>query len=295
MLAGGRADAGVIFYFTTNDFASAASSLILSGTEDWSSAGNAPATSLSDPLSPGVPNGPFANGSSVGAGVQVQSNALGDNPTNTAPGHGLYYAPAGFVGVSGNVQPSDQVSANAPNDGFDMIFQSPGGSTPKAVTFSPMYYELGGGGGDAGYLPNVSGSADLTIRVYNQNNAFLGSATVSNVQDCLENAYLGITTTGGDTLGRVNVWATSTDTSGADNIAVYADAAPSPTLHALNWTSGNFTLRLDGLSNQSYAILSSSNLVNWNYLQTNLLSSNSIQLTLAATNTLRFYRAQRVP
>jgi len=79
------AHAGVSFYFTTNDFVSASASLVLRGTEDWSSAGNAPAVALSDPLSPGVANGPFANGSSLAAGAQVQSNSLGDNPTNIPP------------------------------------------------------------------------------------------------------------------------------------------------------------------------------------------------------------------
>jgi len=286
-------NAGVSFYFTTKGFAVATAAMTLRGTEDWSSAGNAPATSLSDPLSPGVANGPFANGSSVAAGVQVQSNFLGNTPTNTAPGDGLYYAPAGYIGNSGNVQPSDQVSANRPNDGFDMIFQTIGLSVPRAVSFSPMYYQLGSTG--EGSSPGDTSAADLTIRVYNQSGAFLGSATVTNVQDCLEDAFLGIVTTGSDTLGRVNVWATSTDTSGADNIAVYADAEITPTLHALGFASGNFSFELDGRAGRQYAILSTGDFASWIYEQTNQLSSNSMQLTLVATNALRFYRAQSLP
>jgi len=184
------------------------------------------------------------------------------------------------------------VSADFRNDGFDMIFLTNDGSIPRAVSFSPMFYLLTQGGSEGGGGINPT---NLTIRVYNQANVLLGSTTVSNVQDCLEDAYLGIITTGGDTLGRVNVWATPTDTSGADNISVYTDAFPSPTLHALSWSSGHFNLRLNGLAGQSYAIQSSGDLANWDYVQTNLLASDSIAITVPATHAIRFYRAQWLP
>jgi len=68
-----------------------------------------------------------------------------------------------------------------------------------------------------------------------------------------------------------------------------------PSLRAVGASGGNFHGWLDGQAGQRYAILSSSNLVDWQYVQTNTLVSNSVSLTLAATNALRFYRAQWLP
>jgi hypothetical protein len=224
--------------------------------------------------------------------VQVQSNFLGDNPTNTAPGDGLYYPPTGFVGASRNVQPSDQVSAGFQNDGFDMIVLTNDGSIPRVVSSSPMFYRLTHGGSEGGGGINPT---NLTIRVYSQANVLLGSKTGSNVPDCLEDADLGIITRGCDTLGRVNVWAKRTAISGADNISVYTDAFPSPTLHALSWSSGNLNLRLEGLAGQNNAIQSIGDLVNWDYVQTNLLASDSIAIAVLATHAIWFCRARWLP
>jgi len=211
--------ASVVFFSTPAEFATVLDSLTLMGTEDWSSASDAPAQLIDDPLLPGVAKGPFPNGSSVDAGVTVQSNSLGDNPTNAPGGSLMYYAPAGFVGWSGNVQPSEQLGASFGGHGFDLILSEVGGNTPVAVEFSPMFYLLNG----------FTNSASVTIRVFSPSNGFLGSTTVPNVEDCLEDAYVGILTTDGDSLGRVNIWATSTDVSGADNIAVYS-GTPVPVL-----------------------------------------------------------------
>ena len=60
-------------------------------------------------------------------------------------------------------------------------------------------------------------------------------------------------------------------------------------------SASSFSFWLDGLPGQRYAIQSSSNFVNWTALQTNLLSSNSLPISLPATNTHRFFRAQWVP
>ena len=62
------------------------------------------------------------------------------------------------------------------------------------------------------------------------------------------------------------------------------------------WSSGNnLAFWLDGEAGQRYAIQSSGNLSNWQYLQTNILASNSLQIVLAVTNSVRFYRAQWLP
>jgi hypothetical protein len=68
-----------------------------------------------------------------------------------------------------------------------------------------------------------------------------------------------------------------------------------PSLSAASVTGGNLNLQLNGLAGQRYTILASSNLVNWQYLQTNILTSNSLSLSLPATNMQRFYRAQWLP
>jgi hypothetical protein len=58
---------------------------------------------------------------------------------------------------------------------------------------------------------------------------------------------------------------------------------------------GSFSFWLDGLAGQRYAIQGSSNLVQWTSLQTNLLSSNSLPVTLPAGDAQRFFRAQWLP
>jgi hypothetical protein len=279
------ANAGVTFYTTSSMFNPAVTSFNLRGTENWSTATGTEIANVSDPLLPGVANGPLPTGSSVTVGVRAQSNSLGNNPTHPAPGLGMVYAPAGFVGVSGNLQPTKQVSGNVTNSSFDLIFTNIGQSVPRAASLSPMYYRIS----------SANNSATVTVRVYNQANTLLGSTTVANVKDCLEDAYLGIVTTDSDTLGRINIWATAKDVPGADNIAVY-DAAPiPPTLKAVSRTGKNFTFKLAGQAGHRYAIQSGTNLVNWQSIQTNTLATNSIQLTITATNNLRFYRAQWLP
>ena len=60
-------------------------------------------------------------------------------------------------------------------------------------------------------------------------------------------------------------------------------------------SASSFNFWLDGVSGQRYAIQGSTNFANWTALQTNLLSSNSVSISLPATNAHRFYRAQWVP
>jgi hypothetical protein len=60
-------------------------------------------------------------------------------------------------------------------------------------------------------------------------------------------------------------------------------------------STNTFSFLLNGQTNQHYAILTSSNLLNWQTVQTNTLASNPVQITLPATNTAMFYRAQWLP
>ncbi len=279
--------AGVEFQTTLPAFTSAAAAFSLMGTENWSSAGNASAIAINDPLAPGVANGPFAAGTSVASGIRVQSNALGEGATNTMPGGGLFFSPTNFTGNSGNKQPSNQVSGNLQNESVDIIFSSVAGKAPRAVSLVPTFYRLGN-----------SNAGTVTIQVYNQTNALIGSNIVANVQDALENAFIGITTTGSDVLGRVSLWASTSDAVGADNISVYGSESgggTGPRLFGPQLTGASFSVRLDAEAGQTFRILASSDLATWVPVQTNTLVSASQQLTLPASGSARFYRAELLP
>ncbi len=72
-------------------------------------------------------------------------------------------------------------------------------------------------------------------------------------------------------------------------------AGDPPQLRVSREPANTINLWLDGQAGQRYAMLSSGNLVSWQYLQTNTLASNSLHITVAATNAQRFYRAQWLP
>jgi oligosaccharide reducing-end xylanase len=60
-------------------------------------------------------------------------------------------------------------------------------------------------------------------------------------------------------------------------------------------TPTSLTFCLNGQANVSYAIYTSTDLVNWSPVQTNTLVSTYTNFTVDASNTLQFYRAQWVP
>lgn len=217
LLATSDARAGVQFF--VNDpagFAAATASRGLLGGEDWSS-GDGLLQTVTDPLLPGVAKGPFPNGVNPATGMSVQSNTLGSVGTTTSPGGHLAFAPQGFVGESGNVQPSDQLSANQNDDGFDMLFGNGAVEQPVAVALSPMFYRTEGGLNDSG---------TISVRVFDETGTQLGTSSVPNVVDVLETSYLGIVATDLDVIGRINLWAAPDAVAGADNILVYG--APEP-------------------------------------------------------------------
>jgi len=284
-LVSAAVQAGVEFHTAPSAFNTAVAGFASRGTEAWSTATATQPVVVTDPLSPGVPKGPFPNGSSAVVGIRVQSNALAHNPTQPSPGAGLFYAPAGFTGTSGNTQPTKQLSVWLTNDSFDIIFTTIGQKVSRAVSLSPMYYRI--------FSPHNAGT--IGIRVYNQANQFLGNTIITNVPDCLESAYVGIVTTGSDTLGRINLWSTSRDVVGADNITVYDAPAALPTLRAAGASDDVFSFTLEGQAGQRYAILAGNSVGIWNPLQTNLLSGGSTILTFPIENSTRFFRAQWVP
>ncbi len=208
-LVPGPSRAGVMFYVDTQaGFDAATSGLVLAGMEDWSSSTlpDGQGIHFDDPLEPGVSNGPFPNGTNPATGMTVQSNTLGGNPTVLSPGGGLAAASAGFLGT-----PDDQVSSDYIDTSFDMIFAIAG---TQAVSFTPLVFDQVGTGN--------AGTA--TIRVYDSANALLGSVQDIPVAGFTNpTTIVGVVTTGGDDIGRINVFATSANDrfAGADNIAVY--------------------------------------------------------------------------
>lgn len=213
--------AGVIFYLNNPaGFNTAASAFTFKGTENWEestlAAGNI--ANFNDPLAPGVANGPFPTGTIAAAGVTAQSNTLGSAAATLSPRGvgGLATASVGYVGT-----PSDQVSPNSPNDSFDLII-NPSGNYSGAVGLNPLFFDFGA-------TSSTSTPGTVVVKVYDQTNALLGSQTVNGV-DYSATAFLGMVTTGGSNIRRVNLWAstnTANSTAGADNIAVYG-ALPEP-------------------------------------------------------------------
>ena len=211
------AQAGVLFF--VNDpagFAAATASFAVLGSEDWSSGAATGLQAISDPLQPGVAKSVFPHGVEASTGMTVQSNTLGNAGTTAAPGGNLAFAPQGYVGASGNVQASDQLSALTNGHGFDMIFGGAGVEQPDAVSFSPMFYRT--------TAPNDSGT--ISVRVFGMGGAQLGTTSVANVVDVSEASFLGVIATESDVIGRVNLWAASNAVAGADEIVVLA--APEP-------------------------------------------------------------------
>jgi hypothetical protein len=73
-------------------------------------------------------------------------------------------------------------------------------------------------------------------------------------------------------------------------------AANLPRLRPGSMSATNtFNFWLDGQAGQQYVIQSSTDLVDWQPIQTNLLSSNSVQIIMSGTDAVRFYRARSLP
>lgn len=68
-----------------------------------------------------------------------------------------------------------------------------------------------------------------------------------------------------------------------------------PQLSQAATTNNQFQFRLNGQIGQRYAILASTNLVNWTPLQTNTLSASFQNISVGLTNRQQFYRAQWLP
>jgi len=207
--------AAIVFY--VNDaagFGTATASFNLAGTESFegSSLASGSITTLDDPLVPNVANGPFPSGTLPSAGVSVRSNTLGGNPTSLSPrgASGLATASVGYLG-----SPSDQVSNNTEADSFDLTFAPSNGQFVRAVGIAPLYF-------DSSATTSTSHSGSLQIRVYAADQTtLLGTQTITGV-DFSGSSFIGVVSSGGDVIGRINIWdlSASSHWQGADDVTV---------------------------------------------------------------------------
>lgn len=150
-----------------------------------------------DPLSPGVPQGPFPNGLEGVGNMIVQANTLGNGQVPSM----RFPSPNGLVHVSaaaGFGNESDMVLANQFVDGFDMIF--PGADT-IAVGFESM---------------SLLGGSTISIEVFGPDLTTL----IGNMNASAEpNTFVGISSD--IPIGRINFYDFGNGAEGADNIQVW--------------------------------------------------------------------------
>ena len=133
--------------------------------------------------------------------VQFVSNL---NPQATfVPGQGIFYAKNGFNGINNNVLGADSFV-----DSFDIISGPPAGDNHTAISFEVM--QLPG----FGFPPPV-----FHISVYDKDDVEVGKF----VMDWTINSklFVGIITTDGTTIGRVDIWDQSGGPEGISSFALY--------------------------------------------------------------------------
>jgi hypothetical protein len=135
----------------------------LVGVEDFESSTLAPGSvvTVDDPLSPGVANGPFPNGTFAASGLTIQSNSLTGWPTPLSPGGNLAATSIGYNGAT-----SDQVRTHTIDHTLDLIFAEPG---TYGVSFTPIVY-------DNALAPQ---GGQIQFSVYDKSGTWLGAVTAT--------------------------------------------------------------------------------------------------------------------
>jgi hypothetical protein len=221
--------ASAVLLFVDNEAAynAAVAALTFAGTEDFESSTLGPnlaTNNFTDPLAPGVANGPFPTGTNPATGLTVQSNTLAGMPVMVSPRglFGLGTASAGFFGT-----PTDQVSNSAVGDSFDMLF---GLTNTFAVSFNPLVFDQAA----------TAGVGAFDIRVFDTSNTLiLGPTQITAAAFTNPTTHVGIVAMAGEDIGRINLFGTGSiagggtvDFTGADNINVYTagQVTPPPTI-----------------------------------------------------------------
>jgi hypothetical protein len=164
------------------------------------------AVGIPEPLTQGVPNGPYPNG--LRAPISVYSNLMGDGGL-TRQGRGGSQPLAAFEGGNG-YSATDSVIANYFVDGLDLVML---GSDVNAIGFNPMVY---------------SGSDTLQIKIFGLGNNLLGTfkSSASNA----EKDYFGFVAN--EPIGRVNLFGLGGNAEGGDNVELWTKV-PAPGSAAL--------------------------------------------------------------
>lgn len=196
--------------------------LSLVGTEDFESSTLADnMTSLiSDPLMPGVANGPFTSGALASPGIRIQSNTNIDGGASLSVrgGNSLFTNSDGYRGGT-----SDIVGTAVGTDSLDILMPFGLGAGVRAVSLHPLFVGFINGIG----FPTLNTSLD--IKVFDTTNLLIGSFqfTTNNTNT----NFLGLVTTGGENIGRINIdnFTFDDDMSLAvDNISVFTTSSVPP-------------------------------------------------------------------
>ncbi len=192
-------------------------------------------------------------------------------PTNTTP---TYKAMKMFRNYDGNKSTfgDTSVSATGPNPDYISTFAAMR-STDGALTIMAINKQIGS-------------NTPVTVTLTN----FLPAGTAQIWQLTSANAIThlsDISFTGG----------TFSNTLPAQSITLFVvPAGTTPSLLVGTMSSSNtFNFWLNGQAEQRYTIQASSDLINWQSIQTNKLAGSSLNIILPATNQAQFYRTQWLP
>ncbi len=210
------------FIFFTNDqvgflAAQTSSGNTPLGTEtfDQSTATPGNVTVFNDPLTQGVPNGPFPTG--LMQPFTIQSNTLAGGATSPSP--------QGFQGLvnfaeGGGGNTSDVVLANDTPDSLDFIFNRV--TNIAGVGFNTI---------------SIFDASLLQIQVFDLDDVLRGTTMINGNPQGTN--FIGIQATGDDRIGRINIFSTTFGDSqqeGGDNIQLFqanVAAVPEPSTWAM--------------------------------------------------------------
>ena len=226
----GTTDAGIIFFTDEAAFnqALADAGKISKGIEDFEQALISPnqAIFLDDPLNINNLQGVFNSGDFID-NLTFQSNTNGTPPLND-PGvngpnplgvNGLRLMGPGFGGATnvGLVSPFG-------NESFDIISGPPAGGNHTALGMHVFSF--------------TTFFTPVEVRVFDKNEQQIG---LIPIQMNISGGFLGILATGGETIGRVNIWSVHGSGEGVYDVQTYL--IPAPSAWALLGLAGLFGAR----------------------------------------------------
>ncbi|MCH8344630.1 MAG: PEP-CTERM sorting domain-containing protein [Planctomycetes bacterium] len=228
----GMADAAIIFFLDEAlfDQALADAGKISKGIEDFEQALIAPPPSnvaiLNDPLNINNLQGAFNPGDFID-NLTFQANTNGTpnindpgvNGLNPRGASGLVLFGAGFFG-SANVG----LTPNFTNDSFDILSGLPAGDNHTALGMNVFNF--------------TESPFPLEVRVFDKSEQQIG---LISIQTDLSGSFLGILATGGETIGRVNLWSPDAFLEGVYDVQTYI--IPAPSALALVGLAGLFGVR----------------------------------------------------